>query len=73
MPLLLGVILLPLLLVVVGVRREDSAVVGAGGGREGGRASLSCGSGEVSATVTTGGAMVSCGHTDRGGRRNRIV
>jgi hypothetical protein len=57
-PLLLGV-LLQLLLPAVGVRREASAVVTRGRGREGGKASLSCGGSGVSATVTTGGVMVS--------------
>jgi hypothetical protein len=75
LPLLLGmVLLLLLLLLLVSVRREGPAAVGAGGGREGGRASLSsCGSSGVSATVMTGGGMVSCGRTERKEGRDRIV
>jgi len=58
-PLLLGV-LLQLLLPAIGMKREASSAVTGEGGREGGKASLSCGSSGVAATVATGGAMVSC-------------
>jgi len=70
--LLLPLLLLPLLL-LLGVRREASAAVVEGVGREGGRASLSCGSGGVSMMGTTGGVMVFWGRTERRERRIGIT